>query len=167
MFAISNERSGLVSANVSWGFTLLGTLIVFSPATESNTLELGSHTVIRRRILTEPYDHYALRARRKRTPKAVHRGFVLRRVILDAASNSVAVALRVLCRELRCRYKPRFRSFCWESAITISARAKRRSYQSADRRAADPNTGANGAHHSLKTAIANCSNARSFSPVHA
>jgi hypothetical protein len=142
MCAISSWRSGLVSADVSWGFTLLGTLIVFWPATESNTLELGSHTVIRRRILTEPYDHYALRARRKRTPKPVHRGFVLRRVILDAASNSVAAALRALCRELRCRYKPRFRSFCWESAITISARARQRSYRSADRRAADPNVGA-------------------------
>jgi len=52
--------------------------------------------MIRHRILTEAFNHYALRARRKTTPKVARRGSMLRRVILDAASSLVAVALRVL-----------------------------------------------------------------------
>ncbi len=37
MFAISSGRSRLVCAVVFWRFTLLGTLILLSPAIESNT----------------------------------------------------------------------------------------------------------------------------------
>ena len=52
-------------------------------------------------ILAEPYNHYVLRTRPKRAPIVARRTRVLRRVILDAASSLVAIALRVLFRDLR------------------------------------------------------------------
>ncbi len=51
--------------------------------------------MIRQTILTEPYNHYAPSAPQE-DPIGARRGPVLRRVILDAASSLVAVALRVL-----------------------------------------------------------------------
>jgi hypothetical protein len=49
--------------------------------------------MICQRILAEPYNRYVLRTRPKRAPIVARRSPVLRRVILDAASSLVAVAV--------------------------------------------------------------------------